>query len=259
MVFLFSCSENNDVETSNQSLEIEKALSDYNDAFFNSSTPRPKLSVKKLQQIISADFEAASFESIYYSEYPPNGSTAAWASYAVGRPNENGDIDIPPPMHGDFNVIYEVPEEFVETSDIGQQHNDFLSNVFFGDTAMEDYLVDTYGEEFLVHYNSDAYQNNKNIAIEVTNAYIEGDYGPSYLSTAYREHGLISENVRVVLSLFSEAFFETSSDSEITAILEYYSQTVYESNELTHSDKVALFSAFSVARSSSNYWNNFEN
>lgn len=258
LVFLFSCSENNDVATSNQSLEIESTLSNYNDAFFNSSAPRPKLSVIRLKQIIFSDVKSSAAHQEGQNALITFNS-AKLSIVGAGAGNTNGGVDVPPPMNDGFHVNYEVPAEFATASDIGEEHNDILSNVFFGDVAAEDYILDNYGDEALEYYNSDAYQSRIDIMISITNDYMEEERELSYLLTSYREHGLISEDVGVVLSLFSDAFSEASTDNEITAILEYYSQTVYESEELTESDKVALFSAFSVARSSSNYWNNFEN
>ncbi|AXG73899.1 hypothetical protein DVK85_06445 [Flavobacterium arcticum] len=253
---MFSCStSNNDVETSSQSLKIENDLKFYNEGLegYSSSGMPKKGKFWKVLGVIAADFAGGAAGSLLSPAIGVVIAGAASGAAASAAPGGGND-----PINTNFNVEYNVPEGF-DDSDIGEQHNDILANVFMGDTPIEDYLVQNYGDQTVQQYYSSDVQSMNDLVIGSTVNYVEMNYDYSFLFSTYKDNGLISENTEMVMSLFTQAFFQAASDDEISQILNYYSQTVLQSDELTQSDKRSIFSAFSVARSSSNYWNNLEN
>ncbi|WP_297333814.1 hypothetical protein [Flavobacterium sp.] len=256
LFMIFSCSTSNDSETSSQSLRIEKELRSYNESINRSASGMPKKGkFWKIVGVIAADVAGGALGSLINPVV--GGVTAAAASgvAAASATAGGGDGGVGEPINPDFNVNYVVPDQYANC-DIGDYHNDALANVFNGDMPIDQYLIENYGAETLEYYNSDSVQNVNNLAAEITVNYVEMGYDYSYMLSSYSDNNLISDNTKMVLSLFMGALFEASSDAQISDILNYYSQTVLASDELTDSDKASLFSAFSVARSSSNYWNN---
>ncbi len=271
LFFLFSCStSNNDVETSSQSLKIENDLKLYNEGLegYSSSGMPKKGKFWKVMAVIGADALGGAVGGLVGSLFGPAGAAAVGGATAAGASkaasgiaaggNGGSDGGTLEPINENFNVEYNVPDQY-GSNDIGSHHNAFLEHVYSGNVNMDDYIAENYGQEMVQNYNSGEVQNANELMIQSTVTYMEMDYDYSYLLNTYKDNGLISENTQMVMSLFMEALFQASSDNEISQILNYYSQTVLQSDELTQSDKRSIFSAFSVARSSSNYWNNLEN
>ena len=148
------------------------------------------------------------------------------------------------------NLNIEYPSRFYNLKNIGKLHNEEVNN-FYNNKKSK--LAKTKGNDIL-----DSEEFIK-INYEIKNSikkYVSNDFNIDELTSELLRKKLISENMSLVFDKFFRIYNNSKKGKNIQDIVNFYINSIANTDVLSNSDKAALISSFSVASESPFYWIN---
>lgn len=180
--------------------------------------------------------------------------TGAGASYAAGLESDPR-FDRDNLSYGNLNI--HVPAEFVELSNVGEDHNTVIHNYFVKSGNIDDYKKNLFTPEQLAVFNSSSFTNMTNSINDASRRYVQNDFDVKTLTSDLVNAKTITTNMKDVLDLFLDRYVRVGSFQEIESLVNFYISEVSRSQSLTKIEKQSLICSFLVASESPFYL--FEN
>lgn len=176
----------------------------------------------------------------------------AGASYAAGRSYDptylNQTLN-----YGQLNII--VPEEFIEFSNVGIDHNKVIHNNFYNNTPIQNYYNSNFDIKQTEILNSSNFINTTQIVKNASVEYVRNNFDYKTFTQKMLNEKYFTINMKGVMDLFLEKYFTCKEDTDFQEVINYYIDVISNS-ELKKLEKQALIASFMVASESPFYFYN---